>query len=48
VALQLGLQPLEQGEGVGGRAGKAADDRTVVQGRTLRALGFITVWPIDT
>jgi hypothetical protein len=46
--LELALQPLEQGEGVGGRAGEAADHLPSPSRRTLRALGLITVWPSET
>ena len=49
ILLELPFQPLEQGEGVGGRAGEAADHRAVSpMRRTFFALGFITVLPIDT
>ena len=49
ILLELPFQPLEQGEGVGGRAGEAADDLpSSPMRRTFFALGFITVLPIDT
>ena len=35
MALELGLQPLEQGEGIGRRAGEAADDLAVAQAADL-------------
>src|SRR3546814_12392410 len=39
VAFELGLEPLEQGEGIGGRAGKAADHAAVVQAAHLLCVG---------
>ena len=36
ILLELGFEPLEQGEGVGGGAGKAGDHRPPPSRRTLR------------
>ena len=38
--LQLGLQPLEQGEGIGGRAGEAGDDIALAQPAHLAGVGL--------
>ena len=38
--LQLGLQPLEQGEGIGGGAGEAGDDVALAQPAHLAGVGF--------
>ena len=38
--LELGLQPLEQGEGVGGGAGEAGDDLAVAQPAHLAGVGL--------
>ncbi len=49
VLLQLGLEQLEQGEGVGGSTGKAGQHLAIATEATLcRALPFITVWPSVT
>src|SRR3546814_3309320 len=40
MSLQLGLQPLEQGEGVGRGPGKAADHRSVAQPAHLAGIGL--------
>jgi hypothetical protein len=49
ILLELGLQPLEQGEGVGGGAGEAGDHLAALPSRrTLRALPLTMVWPIET
>src|SRR5204863_9535499 len=40
ILLELALQPLEQGEGVGGRAGKAADDVALAEPADLFGIGF--------
>jgi len=53
ILLELRLQPLEQREGVGGRAREAADHVArsfppFASRRTLRALALTMVWPIET
>lgn len=40
MAFQLGFEPLEQGEGVGGSAGKAADDAAIMQAAYLARIGL--------
>ena len=40
IALELGLQPLEQGEGVGGGAGEAGDDVAVADAAHLPGVGL--------
>src|SRR3546814_8988527 len=40
MSLQLGLQPLEHGEGVGRGPGKAADHRSVAQPAHLAGIGL--------
>ena len=40
ILLELGLQPLEQGEGVGGRAGEAADHLALGEAAHLRGIAL--------
>jgi hypothetical protein len=45
ILFELGFQPLEQREGVGGGAGEACNDIALAERRTFRALPFMTVLP---
>ena len=40
ILLELGLEPFEQGEGVGGRAGEAGDDVALGEAANLARVGF--------
>ena len=48
VLLELGLEALEQGEGVGGRAGEAGQHLVVVQAAHLARVALTTMLPSVT